>query len=129
MAAGGRTVLVVDDTEDARLLATLQLRQGGYETATACDGADALDYLHTHTAPDVIVLDLRMPRMDGWQFLAVQEREPALATIPVVIYSCEGHLRSERGFTASVVCCLVKNGNQRDLLSAIESAVRWETKQ
>lgn len=125
MAAGGKTVLVVEDSPDYRWLSTLQLRQEGYCTACAEDGVEALDYLHTHAAPDVILLDLRMPRMNGWQFLAEKERDPTLANIPVVIYSAEAHAFSERGLTPSVVGCVLKSGKREDLVRVVRSATLW----
>ena len=56
---------------------------GGWEEIS--HGREALDYLHSHPAPCLIVLDLRMPRMSGWQFRQEQRRDPALAGIPVVV--------------------------------------------
>lgn len=123
MTAGGKTVLVVEDTEDHRTLTTWFLRMGGYEAVCVTDGADALDYLRTHPAPDVILLDLRMPRMNGWEFLAAQERDPALAAIPVVIYSCEHHFRSERGLTPNVVCCICKTDSRDVFFNALRRAM------
>jgi CheY-like chemotaxis protein len=121
-----KTVLVVEDSEDHRWLATLQLRQGGYETATAHDGAAALAYLHTHALPDAILLDLRMPVMDGFEFLAAQQHEPELARIPVIIWSSEHHFRGARRFTRAVVCCVSKTDGREILLSAMRIALATE---
>jgi carbon storage regulator CsrA len=60
-----RHALVVEDDHDQRELMAGLLRLSGYEVTTAADGADALDFLSLHAAPDAILLDLRMPRCDG----------------------------------------------------------------
>lgn len=60
-----RHALVVEDDRDQRELMAGLFRLSGYEVTTAADGADALDFLSLHAAPDAIVLDMRMPRCDG----------------------------------------------------------------
>jgi CheY-like chemotaxis protein len=84
-AAPAGTVLVVDDDEEVRRLLAEVLESEGYEVAAAGDGEEALEYLRTHHPPALILLDLRMPRMDGWEFRAQQDRDPALSVIPVVV--------------------------------------------
>jgi CheY-like chemotaxis protein len=64
-----------------------------------------------------------MPVMDGFAFLAAQEREPELATIPVVIWSSEHHFRGERRLTRSVVCCVSKTDGSEALLGALRFAL------
>jgi CheY-like chemotaxis protein len=61
----------------------------GYVVHTAADGAEALKHLRSGLTPGLIVLDLMMPGMDGFQFRKEQLRDPKLSAIPVVIYS--GH--------------------------------------
>src|SRR5512138_1873874 len=65
-----RVVLVVDDDRDVREALALALELGGYLTVRAGDGLDALLALRTGPSPDVIVLDLEMPIMSGWDFRA-----------------------------------------------------------
>jgi CheY-like chemotaxis protein len=86
---GTKTVLVVDDSADVRLSLELLLPMFGFAVATAANGQEALDYLHAHEPPCLILLDLRMPVMGGACFRAQQLREPALAGIPVVVVSGE----------------------------------------
>jgi CheY-like chemotaxis protein len=59
----------------------------GYRTACAADGWEALDYLRAGGRPSLILLDLMLPGLDGWQFRREQRRDPALAAIPVVVVS------------------------------------------
>jgi CheY-like chemotaxis protein len=81
------TVLIVDDDESvlASLGGLLELE--GYAVETARDGKEALDKLAAIAPPGLILLDLRMPVMDGWQFLAGRAREASARQTPVVLLS------------------------------------------
>jgi two-component system chemotaxis response regulator CheY len=83
----GKHILVIDDDIDVRNVMTLLLRAEGYHVATAANGRDALDYLNQSEVPDLILLDVMMPVMDGWQFMQRQQQDPALARIPIIILS------------------------------------------
>jgi DNA-binding response OmpR family regulator len=80
------TVLVVDDDSDARALLELALSAEGLTVQTAVNGADALRVAR-RSRPDVILLDLAMPIMDGFAFREAQLVDPALAAIPVICVS------------------------------------------
>src|ERR1041385_7372067 len=75
--AEGRRILVVEDDYSIRDVLCAILEENGYAVATACNGDEALRTLREGRAPDLIVLDLRMPVMDGWQFRAAQKADPA----------------------------------------------------
>ena len=74
MTAGGR-VLVVDDDESIRDLLRLTLSEEGYEVTEAADGIAALESVD-RSPPGLILLDLRMPRLDGWGFYRAYRRRP-----------------------------------------------------
>lgn len=78
-------VLVVDDDADIRDTLCQVLEDEGYRVAAAANGQLALDYLASHPAPNLIVLDLMMPVLDGWQFMVHKGANPALAGIPVLV--------------------------------------------
>jgi CheY-like chemotaxis protein len=80
------TILVVDDDPEIRESLREVLLSAGHDVSTAANGKDALDHLHTRR-PDVILLDLMMPVMNGWQFRDAQKRSRALADIPVIVIS------------------------------------------
>ncbi len=82
-----RSVLLVDD--DAAIRVTLRdfLTDGGFVVHTARDGQHALQMLEKIEPPDLILLDYKMPVMDGKQFLSIMKRIPRLQMIPVVILS------------------------------------------
>ena len=79
------SVLVVDDDERVRSLYAEALGEAGHRVALAIDGADALDRLQSGTVPCVVLTDLRMPRMDGWELSRAVARDPQLASIPIVV--------------------------------------------
>ena len=81
------TVLVIDDDPGIRQLMTSFLKMEGFVTVAAANGKEALACLRDGGAVDAILLDLRMPVMDGWTFRREQRRDPAIADIPVVVLS------------------------------------------
>jgi len=79
-------VLVVDDDKAVCDIISAELGSRGYATAVAFNGREALAYLRSSPRPpQLILLDLMMPEMNGWEFRRVQEDDPALACIPVAI--------------------------------------------
>jgi CheY-like chemotaxis protein len=91
----------------------------GCIVSTASNGAEAIEKLRSHNRPDVILLDLLMPVMDGWDFFARLEADPELGSIPVLILSAadpDGELAAK--FKAPF---LHKPAEAADLLAAIES--------
>ena len=85
-------VLVVEDDADIREVLAESLRRRGYDVTVAVDGQDALDWLadDATTLPDAIVLDLMMPRVDGWAFCERVRVDPKLSRIPVIAMSAFG---------------------------------------
>ena len=79
------SILVVEDDAGAREALTDILRDEGFEVRGAANGREALDQLEGGMRPCVILLDLVMPVMDGWEFRQRQLREASLAPIPVVV--------------------------------------------
>jgi CheY-like chemotaxis protein len=80
-------VLVIDDDEGVRDCLTRLLEREGHAVATAADGRQALEYLHGHRPPRLILLDLAMPVMDGWEFLIQRRQYAHLRNLPVVAFS------------------------------------------
>jgi CheY-like chemotaxis protein len=84
------SLLIVDDDPDIRDALQLYLAGEGYTTEGVANGREALDYLRGGIAPpSLILLDLKMPVMDGWQFLRERAADPAVADIPVVVVTAE----------------------------------------
>jgi CheY-like chemotaxis protein len=82
-------ILVVEDNDDVREMMAVTLELEGHEVATAVNGRDALNKLHKGEKPCLILLDLMMPVMNGWEFQYELEHDPdpALREVPVVVVS------------------------------------------
>ena len=98
------TVLVVDDSADIRLLLSTLLRADGSEVVEAAAGREALDVLAT-TSPDLVLLDLQMPGMDGWDTLAAirSSSSSSARDIPVVLCTVKSS-RSDRARAWEMAC-------------------------
>ena len=83
----GKCILLVEDDELLRGAMKMVLEWEGYRVACAGDGREALDYLRAGERPALILLDLMLPGLDGWQFRREQRGDPALAAVPVVVVS------------------------------------------
>ena len=78
-------VLVVDDEDAIQQLIRMWLEDAGYDVVTAADGAEGLNALRGDAAIGLVLLDLMMPRFDGWRFRHAQSENAALARVPTVI--------------------------------------------
>ena len=85
-----RRVLIVEDDLDTREMLARFLEIAGYDVLQAANGREALDVLRGGTAASVILLDLMMPVMDGWQFRGEQRSDPSMSHIPVVVVTAAG---------------------------------------
>ena len=81
------SILIVEDDPDALEALGDLLESNGYAVASAHHGAEALELLGRSPLPNLIVLDLLMPTMDGWEFRRRQKLDPRIAKIPVVVVS------------------------------------------
>jgi CheY-like chemotaxis protein len=112
-------VLIVEDQEDLREMMAQMLTLEGFDAETATDGVDALGkLLRSAVQPQIILLDMMMPRMDGWTFVDHQTNNPAIAAIPVVVLSAapRNQLRDIR-----VVAILQKPLNFDELLAVLRT--------
>ncbi len=75
-------ILIVDDEEDFLQGLTIRLEHAGYEIQSACNGEEALDYVKN--TPDIIVLDVQMPKMNGLDFIRVIKKDTKFKKIPVL---------------------------------------------
>jgi CheY-like chemotaxis protein len=81
------SILVVEDNDDVREMMAITLELEGHHVATAINGRDALDKLRTGDKPCLILLDLMMPVMNGWDFRRALDNDPTLKKVPVVVVS------------------------------------------
>lgn len=87
--------MIVEDDEDAREILASVLNHAGYATVTVSNGREAMAKLK-QVIPGLIILDLRMPEMDGWAVDRALKADPALRGIPVVVVSAFARLASSR---------------------------------
>lgn len=93
---GPARILVVEDDRDIRESLIEVLEDEGYVVASAGDGREALDLLqHASPPPELIVLDLMMPVMSGYQFREEQLKRPAFAAIPVLVVTADANARAK----------------------------------
>ena len=81
-------VLIADDDPSIRRMLAASLKRDGYRTADACDGGEALEVMRAGQA-DLVLLDLRMPKVTGWEVLIERAAAPALRKIPVIVITGE----------------------------------------
>lgn len=120
-----RTVLVVDDDRDIRDSVRDLIEDEGYEVAAVRHGGEAQEWLLKNPAPAVILLDLMMPNMNGWQFLGwLRERDDELAQVPVVLISgAPEHGLDLARRSRPLQGCLMKPFNADDLLQKVGDAM------
>jgi len=118
----GLRVLIVEDDGDIRLLFEASLALRGYTVETAANGHDALAMLEPgRTLPSVIVVDLHMPVMDGWQLLTALAETPRLASIPAIVLTAADD-PSKRAPRPPTI--LIKPVTMEALVAAISTAAR-----
>ena len=115
------TVFVVEDDTDTREMLSRFLEMEGYQVESATNGRQALERLQSGSRASVIVLDLMMPVMDGWQFREEQVRDATLASIPVIVVSAAGRDRIDQ-IDANAV--LLKPIDLDELLSCVTACCR-----
>jgi CheY-like chemotaxis protein len=113
-------VLVVDDEPAMQQITSRVLSDQGYTVHCAANGRDALRQLRAGLQPDLILLDLMMPEMDGWQFLREQKQDEQLASIPVIVVSSNDAV-ALRAAAAGAVDCLKKPLHYRTLTATLEA--------
>ena len=119
VAAGAVKVLVIDDSNTIRRSAELFLRQAGYEVILAEDGFDALAKISDHQ-PQVIFVDIMMPRLDGYQTCALIKQNPQLKSTPVIMLSSkDGVFDRARGRLAGSDRYLTKPFTKEGLIEAV----------
>ncbi|MBY0274215.1 response regulator [Candidatus Binatia bacterium] len=124
MSETGATILLVDDNSDVIEVVRVILETEGYVVATASDGADALAQLRAGLTPKLIILDLTMPVMDGWEFREHQLADPALRDIPTIIYSAVSSVRRDEVGALRVEAAFDKGADPTAMLSVVSAICR-----
>jgi DNA-binding response OmpR family regulator len=116
-----RKILVVDDTRNVQVLLSDFLSSQDFEMLAAYDGREALEVVHS-AAPDLILLDIMMPRMDGYQFITHLRRESSIPVIMITAKQQEGDVI--RGFELGADDYITKPFRMRELLVRMRAVLR-----
>ncbi|MGW5784018.1 response regulator [Streptomyces sp. NPDC003757] len=119
--ASGR-ILVVDDNKVIRQLIRVNLELEGFEVVTAGDGAECLEVVH-QVRPDVVTLDVVMPRLDGLRTAARLRADPRTRDLPIAIVSACTQYEVDAGFAAGVDAFLAKPFEPAELVRLVRQLV------
>jgi len=120
------TILVVDDSLSMRHVLSTAVTKAGWTPLQARDGLEALEMVHRATRPpDLILLDIEMPRMDGYEFLATMRGQAAYADLPIVMLTSRGSDKHRDKATAlGATEYMVKPFREDALLATIDRLVQ-----
>ncbi|MBP6964582.1 MAG: response regulator [Armatimonadetes bacterium] len=115
-----RKILTVDDEKHIVRLIQVNLERQGYEVVTAYDGREALEKVDSER-PDLVILDVMMPYMDGFEVLQNMKRNPSTRDIPVIMLTAKAQDADVfKGWQSGVDCYLTKPFNPMELLSFVQ---------
>jgi CheY-like chemotaxis protein len=120
-AKQAKSLLVVEDSEIERVGLTVVLQGRGYRVAAVANGQEAIQFLRGDELPDMILLDMMMPVMDGWGFLHNRRPDPRLAAIPVILMTGLGVAGNEWAASLGAYACFRKPIDPDSLVVAIEA--------
>jgi chemosensory pili system protein ChpA (sensor histidine kinase/response regulator) len=117
----GRRVMVVDDSPSVRRIATTLLKNAGWDPVVAKDGVEALEILHQGERPNAVLLDVEMPRMDGYEFLSTLRADDVYRDVPVImITSRAGDKHRRKAMDLGATAYLVKPYQDAVLLNMLQ---------
>jgi two-component system phosphate regulon response regulator PhoB len=120
---GTPTILVADDEEDLRELVSYRLSRSGYEVVEAVDGQEALE-LATERTPDLMVLDVMMPRLDGYEVTRRVREQDSLRSVPVILLTARSQETDvSRGFDVGADDYLKKPFNPDELVARVRAVL------
>ncbi len=120
MSVGPKKVLLVDDEHDVAEVTRFRLAKAGFEVTLLTDGAQALDYLMKNDRPDLILLDFRLPGMQGDEVCKKIKQSAELSALPVIIISAsQEHINQESVQAFGAAAFLIKPFDFGELLTKI----------
>jgi len=120
-----RTILVVDDSATVRKFASISLTMQGFQIVTADDGMDALEKLPMQNI-DLVITDLNMPNMDGFEFIKSLRENPQYNELPIIILSSlSDEVNKARGRELGVHAYLVKPFSLERIQYEVSKCISW----
>ena len=120
--SGKKKILIVDDDQDFCQLLEFDLKKLGYELCCAFNGEEGLEKVGTEK-PDLIVLDIKMPKMDGYTFVRRLKKEPETKDIPVVVLTSYEPMK-DMFQLEGVTDYFVKSANTEELFKTIDKNLK-----
>lgn len=119
------TILVVDDERSIVRLVQINLERRGYRVLTAFDGREALEKMAVET-PDMVVTDVMMPYMDGFELLKTLKKNPVTRDIPIIMLTAKA-MEADifEGWKSGVDCYLTKPFNPSELVSFVQRILEY----
>ena len=99
-------VLVVDDDPSIRRLLVVTLQRQGYQTLEACNGREALAAMRAES-PDIVIMDLVMPEVSGWEVLRERAADPSLLRIPMIVVTASNTHKAHVDLLEKGVCAVI----------------------
>jgi len=119
-----KKILVVDDEKDLLNLMKRLLTRGGFEVITASDGKEGLEKVHSE-APDLMILDINMPVMDGWEVCRKIRRDPLYKHLPIIMLTVRRTKADElKGFDLGGDEYVTKPFSPTELLARVKTVLR-----
>lgn len=116
-------VLAVDDDPVIQRLLQVNLEMEGFDVELAADGAEALERMRA-SAPDLVLLDVMMPELDGWAVCEAMKADPSLADVPVIFLSARAQdVDIERGTGLGAAAYITKPFDPIDLVALVEELI------
>lgn len=123
-------ILIVDDEPHIRRILRFLLEQKGYRVEEAGNGRQALEIIRLADPPDLVLLDLMMPEMDGFEVCDVMRRDPNTAQVPVIMVTAKGEVSDRvRGLQGGANDYLTKPYDNKELLVRVKNLLQWSRSQ
>jgi two-component system phosphate regulon response regulator PhoB len=117
------TILLAEDDPDIRHLVSTKLRRSGFDVVETTDGSEALAAAR-RSHPDLVLLDVRMPRLSGLDVLRELRADPGTARLPIIVLTARTRaVEVELGYAAGATDYIVKPFSPRELVSRVEAAL------
>ncbi|MFH1724743.1 MAG: response regulator [Elusimicrobiota bacterium] len=114
-----KLILIAEDEPDLRTIAEFRLRKAGYDVVAAADGGEALE-LARQKRPDLAILDIRMPVMDGIELCKRINSDPELCSVPVIMITASKDIADRQIRDSGAQGCLIKPFDFRDLFRMVD---------
>jgi len=117
-----KKVLIADDETDILKVVSFRLKKAGYEVFEASNGQIAIDLI-SQNKPDLILLDLRMPIMDGYEVCAKIKNDETLKNIPIILLTASSSKIAEKKNELKAEDCMIKPFNPDELLEKVRKLI------